>query len=218
VHLVLTQMTFSRRNLLVAGRYALVVLAFCGLLVKAFSALQTFDPLPGVGRVKPTETPVFVDPKHLSAVMAIHPKCLYTESSLAEMRKILARMPEEITVTLLEFSADGEKESWTTNAAAELSALSKMQARILIDANGEMAQALGITKSGQLKLFSPNGKILFDGGVVAGFGTTGFSGSEELIVDIISGSAFKPVFTSNFGCKLFDQPDCETTALAMAHN
>jgi hypothetical protein len=216
MQLVQTPFTFSRRNLLVAGRYALVLMAFCGLLVKAFSALQNLDPLPRVAPAKATEAPVIADPKHLSLVMAVHPKCVYTESSLAEVRKIFARLPEEITVTLLEFSEEGEAENWTSGAEAELSVLSKLQARILTDRNGEIAKRLGITKSGQVKLFSPNGKLLYDGGIVGGVG--GGSASEESIVEIINGSIFKPVITSSFGRKLFDEPRVETVALEIAHN
>lgn len=218
MQLVLDRMSFSRQNLLVVGRYALVLLAFCALLVKAFSAMQNIDSLPHIAPARPSETPVFVDRKHLSLVMAIHPNCVYAASSLGELRKIYARLPEEIAVTLLEFAPEGEAESWTTASATELAALSKLQARILMDRNGDIARGLGITKSGQLKIFSPNGKLLYDGGIAPEIRASGVGGSEELIVDIINGSTFNPVATSSFGCNLFDQPGCETTTLAIAHN
>lgn len=201
-----------------AGRYGMVLLAVCALLGKAFSALQTLDPLPKVARARTVEPPVFVDRKHLSLVMAVHPNCLYSAASLAELRKIYARMPEEMMVTLLEFTPEGEAQTWNSAAAGELAALAKLQARILTDRNGEIARRLGITKSGELKLFSPNGKLLYDGGIAGGLGTVGAGLGEETVEDIINGSNFQTISVPSFGCSLFGEPGCDNGAVTVARN
>ncbi len=187
------------------------------MLGKAFSAIRLVRPLPRAAQSAPTQNPLFLTPKHLSVVMAVHPNCPLSASSLIEMAKLYTRMSEEITVTILAFSSEADPEAWT--ASAELATLSNMEVRILNDTNGENARRLGITKSGEVKIFSPNGKLLYDGGIAPAPDRRWNNSGEEMIVEVINGSAFKQLNSPLYGRPLFDSPTPEPgSVLQLAHN
>jgi hypothetical protein len=171
------------------GKNAAVFLIFAGLIFTSVGMhnWQTNDsqPLSFAGR------------KYLSLVIAVRPDCPTSRATLSEAVRICYRVPGEVKVTALVFGED--EKSISQNAL--FAGLAKTKARILSDADGEVARRVGLTNSAQALLFSPNGNLLYNGTITGQPDRLGNPG-EEMVVEIIHGSNSMSINVPPHGCSL----------------
>ena len=81
---------------------------------------------------------------------------------------------------------------------------------VISDERGEEAQRFGALTSGQVLLFSTDGRLLFTGGITESRGhsgdNAGRSAIEALVLSPDAASSLKPAGTPVYGCSLFDKP------------
>jgi hypothetical protein len=184
----------SVRKLRTVGKKSAGILIFATLLLTTVGMHTRHS--------APLDELSFAGRKHLSLVIAVHPGCPTSRKMLTEAIRISYRVPGEVKVTALIFSPDDEKID--ADANSNLLPLTRIKAKILTDRNGEIARNLGITNSAQALLFSPNGKVLYNGGITP---NSRSNPGEETVVEIINGSDINPLWAPPHGCSL--QGYCE---------
>jgi hypothetical protein len=155
----------------------------------------------------------FYEPNCVTLVIALHPDCNCAKATIGELVKMYNRVPEELKIIILAFTPEDDTNAWKHTAL--LSPLNRINARIIPDLNGEKARKVGITTSGQAQLLSPNGKVLYNGGITAACGRNGKNPGEDMVMQIVYGSGFHTENFPAYGCAL-TKPQLSGNELQMA--
>src|SRR5215469_6390627 len=139
-------------------------------------------------------------------VMFAHPKCPCTEASIGELNALAAEAKDKFQATVCFYEPDSNADSWT-NTANVHSARSIPGVRVVFDKDGKLAQQFGAQTSGHTVLYSPNGKLLFSGGLTGSRGHLGDNPGFESVLKLINeGNASSTRTTAKvYGCELFDR-------------
>jgi hypothetical protein len=146
------------------------------------------------------EHPELYEPNCVTLVVALHPNCNCAKATIGELVKMYNRVPDELKITVLAFTSEGDTNAWKHTAL--LSPFTRIPARIIADLNGRTARRLGITTSGQAQLLSPNGKVLYNGGITGACGLNGKNPGEDMVMQIVYGSGFHTENFPAYGCAL----------------
>jgi len=143
-------------------------------------------------------------------LMLVHPNCPCTSASLSELEKILTQDGARVTATILFTKPE------TTEQDARASALARRAQHIpglnvLFDPKGTETKRFDGTVSGQTLLYSPDGRLLFSGGITAARGHQGINPGEEAVVQLIEGQEHANQVKAHpvFGCSLHDPSEEE---------
>lgn len=207
MYLTQSAAVLPRRNLPTLVRNTLAILGALGLLAAGFGTVSSYQSNAS-RNVGPPSAPVasanlfFRDPRHLSLVVALRPSCDASRAAIDELTKICRAVPGEIRVTALILQLGGEADSSVQNEMR--SALEHLEARVVADHAGATSARFGFSASGQIKLFSPNGKLLYDGGITSKPGRGGENPGVEMVLEIARGTVWEVRSGPVFGCPLFD--------------
>jgi hypothetical protein len=148
-------------------------------------------------------------------VILAHPKCPCTRATIGELSKLMTDCQGKVSATVLVVRLPGMPADWEKTdlwfSAAAIPGVS-----VVVDDQGREAQRLGAQTSGQALLYSPDGTLLFSGGITESRGHNGDNAGRSAITSLvlhhttkISVAAHTPVY----GCPLFDTGSCrmETT-------
>lgn len=204
MHLSKIQTAVRGKNLQAERRCAQIFIIALALLSVGFATLRNHGARDLFSPPPPPPKAAFVDRHHLSVVVALHPGCACSSATIGELARIYHRVPEEIQITALILKHGTDDVSWTR--PNDLATLANVKARILIDTNGLLARRLGMAVSGQLHIYSPNGKLLYNGGITRGSGEIGDNLGEQSVMEIIHGSLARSESYPAYGCSLFDTP------------
>lgn len=193
--LTATPMALWRLSLL----WGLVVLA-------AFVAIAVYAKTPGREELPPPRWGQFL-PKlldgHWRLVMAIHPQCPCSRASLVNLQRVLERHAATVTVDLYVYRPTDTELAWSDTPLVRLA--SQMPTLSLHDdIESRKARAFGIRTSGGVVLYSPEGEVVFYGGVTPSRGHEGACAGLSAIEDAIDG---KPTTIDRFpvfGCPLLN--------------
>ena len=134
-------------------------------------------------------------------VMVVHPQCPCTRASLNELAEILARSQGQIAARVLFCRPVGAPKGWEQgslwNQARAIPAL-----RVEVDVDGVEANLFGAATSGHVFLYSPNGQLLFSGGITRARGQSGESAARHQIQLLVSQELSQVQKGSVFGCPL----------------
>jgi hypothetical protein len=186
------------------GRYLLVATGWVGLLAAGFGGLLKYESVPGARSTNtPVENAEFADGKSFALVMALHPHCPCSKASVGELTKIYSHANNRIKITVLAFKPKDEPDSWIKSST--VSSLAKMNPRIVVDADGAAAKRLGLGTSGEVLLYSPNGKLLFSGGITSARAHAGDNLGEDTILELVQEGHSHVNSTEVFGCPITEQ-------------
>lgn len=192
-----------RKEPVVFGRYLLVATGWVGLMAAGFGALLNYESAPGAHlRNSLAESAEFSDPKMFSLVMGLHPHCPCSRASVGELLKIYSHAHERMKVTVLVFKPKGAGNEWIKSST--VSSLVKMNPHLLVDTDGEIAKRLGLGTSGQVLLYGPGGKLLFDGGITSARGHSGDNLGEDAILELVRVGHSQLNTTEVFGCPILE--------------
>ena len=145
------------------------------------------------------------DPLHPTLVMAVHPRCACARASVGELAHIVAGSQGRLAVKILVYKPDGSDEGWErTGLWREAAAMPGVT--LVTDRNGVEAARFHFSTSGQVLLFDPSGRLLFDGGIPAARGRAGSNEGEEAVAALASGREAGRARTPAFGCSLLGRP------------
>lgn len=156
----------------------------------------------GLPRVWPADSRLQHSTKLPTLVMMVHPQCPCSRASIGELAVLMAGRAELVDARVVfvrpwEFGADWEKtELWDKTQSIR-------GVKLSVDQGGIEARRFGSQTSGQVMLYSPEGKLLFSGGITDSRGHAGDNEGRTAIVTLLTqGQPAKDV-TPVFGCPLF---------------
>lgn len=130
---------------------------------------------------------------HARLVAFFHPGCLCSRATVHELADIAQRAGEavEISAVVVPFGGADQVASFEA-LLGEIPNLS-----IVLDPHEEVSRQFGVFTSGTVLIYSPDGKLLLDGGITAGRGHEGRNVSSELALEkiLLGGErSTRPVF------------------------
>jgi hypothetical protein len=137
-------------------------------------------------------------------LLFLHPKCPCSAATVEELSRLLAFRPNAAAIQIFYYRPLTASKGWDDNSLlASVRALPGV--RVLADINGARAEQFGANTSGQVFLYSPDGRLLFSGGITGARAhvgdNAGLSAVQKLMDDPASlRAAFAT--TPVFGCAL----------------
>lgn len=135
--------------------------------------------------------------------MFVHPRCVCSRASLAELARLQARVGDRLATDIAFVGPFGTDEELLRSGLWAQAALIP-GARSQIDRDGREAARFGAGTSGAVVLYGADGLRRFEGGITALRGHEGASPGQERIVELVrsdrEGAARAPVF----GCPLVE--------------
>lgn len=131
----------------------------------------------------------------------LHPQCPCSRATLAELARLLsesAAVPRVLAVVLAPgAAADGWLDTDVVRTARTLSGVA-----IHADEGGSEARRFGARVSGDTRLYSAEGALLFAGGLTAGRGHEGLAPGRVAVRDVLAGRVPARDHAPAFGCAL----------------
>jgi hypothetical protein len=135
-------------------------------------------------------------------VMVVHPQCPCSRASLAELDRLMSASSSHLTADVVFVQYAGVSNQWSKSdnwrQAAAIPGV-----HVLLDPNGILARRLGALTSGQSYLYSPTGRLLFQGGLTGGRGEEGDNAGLSAVNALLAGKTPARTHTLVFGCPLF---------------
>lgn len=144
-------------------------------------------------------------------VMLAHPRCPCTRASVAELAQVMAHIDGKVSAHVL-FSKPADSGADWEDSALRSAAAAIPGVTVVSDADGAQARQFGAETSGHTLLFSPDGRLLFSGGITASRGHAGDNAGASAIVSIVHGKTADRAETFVFGCAL-PAPDAAKAAV-----
>ncbi len=136
-------------------------------------------------------------------VMAVHPRCPCTRATIGELARIVRRCQGKLAVTIMFYKPDGAGHGWEkTGLRSDVAAIPGVSIRE--DTNGDEAARFHASTSGEVLLFDPSGRLLFDGGITSARGRAGDNEGSDAVAALASAGEARRTRTPVFGCSLLD--------------
>lgn len=185
-------------SLVAVGVWATLVAATLGWLGR-------FSATPGTASAPPTlaaaGVPLLTDgTKHL-LVMAIHPRCPCSKASIGELTRLLTWHRDRLSCAMLVFQPPEATPDWRETSLVA-SAQRLPGAAVIADVDGRYAEQLGMSTSGAVVLYSPNGTVEFHGGITLSRGHWGDNLGADAVGSILAGVEPRTRAAPVFGCPI----------------
>ena len=152
----------------------------------------------------PAHARISLDPTRDTLVMFAHPKCPCTRSSVYELGRLMEKCDGQVAAQVLFLKPKNFSDDWVQsslwNSASQIPGVKAEE-----DPEGLIAQEFGAETSGYVLLYSPNGQLLFSGGITGSRGHAGDNAGEDAIVALVSGQNSDVKHTMVYGCSLLDE-------------
>jgi hypothetical protein len=190
------------------GNFPIVLagIIWLALALGASWALMSYSNQPGASGSSPVSWPEvshLVPPVQQPAlVMFVHPKCPCSRATISELALLMAHCPGRVRADVFFLQPAGTSEAWVATDlwydAARIPGVTLHR-----DDLGHEANVFGAETSGDTLLYSPNGKLLFHGGITIARGHSGDNPGRDAIEALLSGEISMQNQTRVFGCSLF---------------
>jgi len=176
-----------------------------GLGVWILAALAGFLTL---ARYQFTPGPLAVAPARLAQhaveprlLVFLHPECPCSESTLSELEKVQAATGSRLHPQLFVYAPHDQPLSWAKGNLYR-HALRVPGASTELDPDGRSALKFGVETSGQVLLYSAEGKLVFSGGITDSRNHEGDNDGEDAIVSYLKTGKCPIATAPVFGCAL----------------
>ena len=191
------------------NRSVLLFLSWILLCSLGMGGLVAYQYQPGeIGEISPRwptqlDLNLAVEPGHFTLVMALHPQCSCSRSSLSELEKIQRYTAGKMRTILLFNMPESVSEQWL-KSELWTRADRLVNSEKIIDHKGEIAERLGAKTSGFSLLYNAFGELQFAGGITASRGHEGNNVGREQVISTVLGEDFRnqQAETPVFGCPL----------------
>lgn len=134
-------------------------------------------------------------------VLFAHPLCPCTMASLVELTRVLQESAVQPSVTIALYQPAQAGAEWQTSPLVD--AVREIPgAEVVWDREGNLAKLFAATTSGQVQLYDPQGKCLFNGGVTRLRGHKGESAASRLLHTALQGNQPAMIRSPIYGCDL----------------
>lgn len=157
-----------------------------------------------IGRVPqdwPSDAAISHAPDRATLILFAHPKCPCTRATIEELNRLLARCSHPVDTRVYFLKPANSPKEWTeTSLWRSAAAIPGVQ--VQEDADGKIASRFGAKTSGSVLLYSPNGRLLFKGGITSSRGHAGDNAGGDRIVSLLGGEDNGLKQTPVYGCCL----------------
>jgi hypothetical protein len=170
------------------------------------AALGDYARTPGPAALRletwPVGSRIGRDSRRATFIMFAHPRCPCTRASLAELERILARSPGGVRTFVLFLSPSSVPREWVDTDLVRL-AREIPDVTVAEDVDGVEARWFHAETSGHSFLFSPDGRLLFSGGITPLRGHEGESPGKDALLAALRHAPTRTWEAPVFGCPLF---------------
>ena len=166
--------------------------------------MWTYENSPGQSGTPPTTWPTGSTIKRTpglpTLVLFIHPYCPCSRATIGELAILMAHSQGQVNASAVFVKPTGF-EGWEKtdlwNSAADIPGV-----KLSVDENGVEANRFQSETSGQIALYSAQGKLLFSGGITGSRGHSGDNDGRTAIQSRLAGDKAARAKTPVFGCPL----------------
>lgn len=180
------------------------VLWFAGVAA-GFVRLWSYEGAPGASaaapRTWPEDTGLERESDGPTLLVFLHPRCPCSRTTLAELERLLVRVPRAPRPRLV-FLADTAFGTQQTSSPLRARAANLPGSLVLDDPSGQRAAAFGARTSGDCLIYASDGTLRFHGGLTAARGHEGPNKAAEAAVRVLSGARIELQEFPAFGCAL----------------
>lgn len=188
-------------------RIVLAGLVWLALLAAGFAYLWSYESAPGAAarapRSWPSATGLVLDAGVPTLVMFAHPHCPCTRASIGELDRLVASCEGRLAARVVLFAPEEAPPGWERSdlraAAARIPGVA-----LVDDLGGREATRFGAGTSGAVLVYSPAGRLRFNGGLTVSRGHSGDSDGRVAILRLVNDAGAREVETPAFGCGLSD--------------
>jgi hypothetical protein len=138
-------------------------------------------------------------------VMFVHPHCPCSRATIGELGLLMAHCQGRVRADVYFLRPAAMSEEWVnTDLWRDASHIPGVT--VHRDDDGREAHIFGSETSGDTRLYSPAGELLFHGGITSARGHSGDNAGRDAIEALLSGQLIsqKQIQTRVFGCSLFE--------------
>jgi hypothetical protein len=139
-------------------------------------------------------------------VMFAHPRCPCTRASLAQLEQLAGLPNNRFKAVVVFYQPKDASRDWSDSGLVK-EAKSIRGVEVISDADGELLTRFEVQTSGHTLLYSPQGKLLFSGGITSSRGhigdNTGFSEVSKILTAHCKAVSCSPIPV--FGCELVNR-------------
>jgi hypothetical protein len=169
--------------------------------------LASYENAPGVAEspaiLWPSSSRIERAANRATFVMLAHPRCPCTRASLRELELLMARLPGLLTAHVLFVEHAGAPADWKKSDLWD-QAVAIQDVHAAWDFAGAEASRFRASTSGQVVVYSAQGRLLFSGGITASRGHYGDNAGRAAIVAALTAGPGGPARSFVFGCSLVD--------------
>jgi hypothetical protein len=180
------------------------------LCLVGFGALNWYKLRPGpVGKIAqfwPQNIRIEPNSTYYNLVLFAHPKCSCTYASLVELQKIIAETKSKMKVSIFFYHPKGTNSDWTLGDSKKI-AKKLPETQVYDDPGGENARRFGAMTSGQVMVYSPDGKLVFAGGITESRGHIGSNAGSRSIASVVNTGISIISSQRTLGCILFSEKE-----------
>ena len=185
--------------LLVAG------ILWLGIVITGFTLLmrEEFTPVPSTSITSqfPPSSGLLLSDKKPTLVLFLHPHCPCSCATLHELEQLLGQTQDKLVVRIVFTIPPGTPPDWEKGDL--LTAADAIPGTSVVrDENAAATRQFGVTGSGHALLYSPDGHLLFSGGITGSRGEEGENPGEMAIVNFVLHGHSNVTRTPVFGCML----------------
>jgi hypothetical protein len=187
--------------------WAAIVTTWLLLALSGLTALARYTGAPGAEATPPGRWPsashIVRDTERPTLVLLAHPHCPCTRASLAELSRLLVRLPEKPALHVLFVRPSGVEPGWHDTDLWRR-AMTIPGASVELDQDGREAALLGAHTSGEALLYDRDGRLLFHGGITPARGHEGDNVGASRIVELLTTGSTDRREGAVFGCALMN--------------
>ena len=150
----------------------------------------------------PARTSLALHRTRPTLLLFAHPKCPCTRATLGELALLMASCQGKVSAVVLFTKPPGVSGEWVESGLWH-DAQAIPNVSVVRDDEGVEARRFGALTSGDTMLFSPEGKLLFHGGMTEERGHSGDNDGRSALFTFIQHGSARRVATPVYGCPLF---------------
>jgi hypothetical protein len=152
----------------------------------------------------PVDSQIRPSPGKPTLLLFLHPRCPCSRATLGELEVLLAQCQGLANTIVLFTKPSGVSAEWAdTDLWRRASKVAGMTA--MSDPSGIEARRFRSETSGEVLLYSSDGRLLFQGGITASRGHSGDNPGRSALTTSLRGNQSNQNETSVFGCPLFEE-------------
>jgi hypothetical protein len=194
--------------LLTRCRLGVLGAVWAAVVVTGFAILWRYKSTPGADALPPDRWPAGSELERAAdratVVLFAHPHCVCTRASIAELARLLPRIPERPRAYVVFLLPDGAGEDWSDtdlwHSAARIPGVS-----VVADRGGRERERFRVATSGATLVYDRGGRLLFHGGITQARGHEGESFGQRRILSLLASGEADRASSPVFGCPLDDR-------------